>query len=80
MELDELVSVLVAEHAKMKEGLAQVRQATSNKDFVSASRILKELNQDVQAAHRRRRGQVLRILLCRFEPRIWVQILPLALN
>ncbi len=44
MELDELVSVLVAEHAKMREGLADVERATTNKDFVAASEILKEMD------------------------------------
>jgi len=63
MELDELVSVLIAEHAKMKEDLTQVRQATFNKDFASASRILKELDQMFRQHIADEEAQVLRILL-----------------
>jgi hemerythrin-like domain-containing protein len=63
MELEELVSVLIAEHAKMKEGLAQVRQATSNKNFASASSILKELDQIFRQHIADEEARVLRILL-----------------
>jgi hemerythrin-like domain-containing protein len=63
MEFEELISVLVAEHAEMKKGLAQVKQAISNKDFASASRVLGELDRLFRQHIADEEAQVLRILL-----------------
>jgi len=63
MEFEKLISVLVAEHAEMKKGLAQVRQAISNKDFASASRVLGELDRLFRQHIADEEAQVLRILL-----------------
>jgi hemerythrin-like domain-containing protein len=63
MEFEELISVLVAEHAEMKTGLAQVKQAISDKDFASASRELGELDRIFKQHIADEEAQVLRILL-----------------
>jgi len=63
MEFEELIAVLVAEHAEMKKGLAQVKQAISNKDFASASRVLGELDRLFRQHIADEEAQVLRILL-----------------
>ena len=63
MEFEKLISVLVAEHAEMKKGLAQVKQAISNKDFASASRVLGELDRLFRQHIADEEAQVLRILL-----------------
>lgn len=42
--LEEMVSVLVSEHGRMKEGLEEARDASAKKDFDSVGRILRELD------------------------------------
>jgi hemerythrin-like domain-containing protein len=63
MELDELVSVLVSEHVEMKERLAEVGQATLNRDFASASKYLQQLDRLFRQHIADEEGQVLRILI-----------------
>ena len=63
MEFEELVSVLVAEHGKMKTGLEEVRLAVSRKDFSSATRILGELDVLFKQHIADEEAQVLRLLI-----------------
>ena len=63
MEFEELISVLVAEHVRMKSDLAQVEQAVSKKDFTSASRILKGLDTLFRQHIADEEAQVLRLLI-----------------
>ncbi len=63
MEFEELVSVLVAEHEKMKKGFADVEQAVTRKDFSSASRILRELDSLFKQHIADEEAQVLRLLI-----------------
>jgi len=63
MEFDELISVLVAEHVKMKNDLAEVKAAVSKKDFGSASRILKGLDGLFKQHIADEEAQVLRTLI-----------------
>lgn len=44
MEFEELISVLIAEHLEMKKDLTDVKQAITDRDFSSASKILGELD------------------------------------
>jgi len=63
MEFDELISVLVAEHVKMKGDLAAVEVAVSKKDFDSASRTLKGLDGLFKQHIADEEAQVLRTLI-----------------
>ncbi|HUI00613.1 MAG TPA: hemerythrin domain-containing protein [Nitrososphaerales archaeon] len=63
MEFDELISVLVAEHGKMKSGLAEVERAASEKDFASAARILRGLDALFRQHIADEEAQVLRLLI-----------------
>ena len=63
MEFEELISVLVAEHGKMKRGLADVEQAVVGKDFPSASKILRELESLFKQHIVDEEAQVLRLLI-----------------
>jgi hemerythrin-like domain-containing protein len=63
MEFDDLISVLVEEHAKMKRDLEEVRLAVSRKDFPSASRILKGLDDLFKQHIADEEAQVLRLLI-----------------
>jgi len=63
MEFEELISVLIAEHAEMKRDLAQIKQALSNRDFSSASRVLRELDLLFKQHIADEEAQVLRILI-----------------
>jgi len=44
MEFEELISVLIAEHPEMKKDPTDVKQAIKDRDFSSASKILRELD------------------------------------
>ncbi len=63
MEFEELISVLIAEHAEMKKGLVDVEKAVSNKDFSSASKILQELDSLFKQHIADEEAQVLRLLI-----------------
>ncbi len=63
MEFDELISVLIAEHGKMKSGLADVERAASKKDFDSAARILKSLDGLLRQHIADEEAQVLKLLI-----------------
>ena len=63
MEFEELISVLVAEHAEMKRDLAEVRQAVSKRDFQSASKVLRELDGLFKQHIADEEAQVLRVLI-----------------
>jgi len=63
MEFEELISVLIAEHAEMKRGLAEIKQAVSKGDFLSASRVLRELDRLFKQHIADEEAQVLRILI-----------------
>lgn len=63
MEFEDLISVLVGEHAQMTQLLAEVKEAISNKDFSSASRALLELDRLFKQHIADEEAQVLRILL-----------------
>lgn len=63
MEFEELISVLVAEHAEMKSDLTEVRQAVSKGDFLTASRVLRELDSLFKQHIADEEAQVLRILI-----------------
>jgi hemerythrin-like domain-containing protein len=63
MEFEELISVLIAEHAEMKRDLAEIRRAVSKRDFLSASRILRELDGLFKQHIADEEAQVLRILI-----------------
>jgi hemerythrin-like domain-containing protein len=63
MDLEELTSVLVAEHAEMKRELAEVKQAVLKRDFASASRVLRELDRLFKQHIADEEAQVLRILI-----------------
>jgi hypothetical protein len=39
MEFEELIAVLIAEHLEMKKDLTDVKQAITDRDFSSASKI-----------------------------------------
>ena len=45
LHIDELIEVLVKEHAVMKEGLRRTKQAAERKDFEDASRSLRQLDE-----------------------------------
>ena len=63
MGFDELISVLVAEHVKMRGDLAEVEAAVAKKDFDSASRILKGLDGLFKQHIADEEAQVLRLLI-----------------
>ena len=63
MGFEELISVLVAEHAEMKRDLTEVRQAVSKGDFLTASRVLRELDSLFKQHIADEEAQVLRILI-----------------
>jgi hemerythrin-like domain-containing protein len=63
MEFEELIAVLIAEHAEMKRDLADVRQAARKRDFSSASKILVELDRLFKQHIADEEAQVLRILI-----------------
>ena len=63
MEFEELISVLIVEHAKMESNLTEVKRAISNRDFSSASRILKELDDLFKQHIADEEAQVLRLLI-----------------
>ena len=63
MEFEELISVLIAEHAEMKRSLAEIKQAVSKGDFLSASRVLRELDRLFKQHIADEEAQVLRILI-----------------
>jgi hemerythrin-like domain-containing protein len=63
MEFEELISVLIAEHAEMKRDLAKIRRAVSKRDFLSASGILRELDGLFKQHIADEEAQVLRILI-----------------
>jgi hypothetical protein len=63
MEFDELISVLVAEHAKMKSDLAEVEAAVVKKEFNSASRVLKGLDGLFRQHIADEEAQVLKLLI-----------------
>ena len=63
MEFEELIAVLIAEHAKMDEALAEVKRAVLDRDFASASRVLRELDRLFKQHIADEEAQVLRILI-----------------
>lgn len=63
IEFEELISVLIAEHARMKSDLAEVAQAVSRRDFSSASRILSGLDSLFRQHIADEEAQVLRLLI-----------------
>jgi len=63
IELEALIRVLVEEHAKMKEGLGRVREATAEQDFSSASLELKELESVFRQHIADEEARVLRLLI-----------------
>jgi len=63
MGFEELISVLIAEHAEMKKDLADVKQAVTKRDFSSASKILGELDRLFKQHISDEEAQVLRILI-----------------
>lgn len=63
MELEDLISVLVAEHGKMKRDLEAVQQAVSKKEFASASRTLRALDDMFKQHIADEEAQVLRLLI-----------------
>ncbi len=63
MEFEELIPVLIAEHAEMKRDLTEVREAVSRKDFLSASKLLRELDRLFKQHIADEEAQVLRILI-----------------
>jgi hemerythrin-like domain-containing protein len=63
MDFEELISVLVAEHGKMKAGLEEVRLAVSRKDFASAATTLGELDALFKQHIADEEAQVLRLLI-----------------
>lgn len=63
MGFEELISVLIAEHAEMKKDLADVKQAITKRDFSSASKRLGELDRLFKQHIADEEAQVLRILI-----------------
>ena len=63
MEFEELISVLIAEHAEMKRDLTEIKQAVSKRDFLSASRALQELDRLFKQHIADEEAQVLRVLI-----------------
>lgn len=63
MEFEELIGVLVAEHAKMREGLESVKDATDNHDFQAAATALKELDTIFRQHIADEESQILRLLI-----------------
>ncbi|MGH9919872.1 MAG: hypothetical protein ACRD6W_13540 [Nitrososphaerales archaeon] len=63
MGFEELISVLIAEHAAMKADLAEVERSVSKKDFSAASRILRGLDSLFKQHIADEEAQVLRILI-----------------
>jgi hypothetical protein len=63
MEFDELIAVLVAEHGKMKSGLAEVERVAAKKDFDSAAKILKSLDALFRQHIADEEAQVLKLLI-----------------
>jgi hemerythrin-like domain-containing protein len=63
MGFEELISVLIAEHAEMKRDLAEIKQAVSKGDFLSASRVLQGLDSLFKQHIADEEAQVLRILI-----------------
>ena len=63
LPVDELVAVLVSEHAKMKDGLGRVRAAAMAGDFPDAKKALKEVEGVFRQHIADEEGQVLRLLI-----------------
>ncbi len=63
MRFEDLISVLVAEHGKMKNGFAEVREAVSRKDYFTASKILRDLDLLFRQHIADEEAQVLRLLI-----------------
>ena len=65
IELEALITVLVEEHAKMKERLGRIRETTARRDFASASLALKELESVFRQHITDEEATVLRLLIDR---------------
>lgn len=63
MEFEELITILIAEHVEMKNGLSDLRIALSKDDFSSVTRILNELDRIFKQHITDEEAQVLRILI-----------------
>jgi hemerythrin-like domain-containing protein len=63
MELDNLVSLLVAEHEQMRSGLGVVREAVRSKDYASAAKTLADLDKLFRQHIADEEGQILRVLI-----------------
>jgi len=63
MPFDELIKVLVAEHAVMSEGLGRMREAAERKDFEGVSLALKQLDPVFRQHIVDEEAQILRLLI-----------------
>ena len=61
--LEDLIAVLVSEHAIMKEGLRRAKEATERRDFDSVSKALKELDPIFRQHIADEESQILRLLI-----------------
>ena len=63
MELDELISVLIAEHVQIKDGLETLQYRLAAKDFTSAKNVLSEVRGIFVRHIADEESQILRILI-----------------
>ncbi len=63
MPLDQLVSTLVSEHAKIKSGLVEARHALDAKEYARAKEALAEVERTFRQHIVDEEGQILRILI-----------------
>ena len=63
LEFEDLISVLVTEHVKMKSDLEEVEKAVSKRDFVAAAGILRGLDGLFRQHIADEEAQVLRLLI-----------------
>ncbi|HYB06760.1 MAG TPA: hypothetical protein VEB87_01245 [Nitrososphaerales archaeon] len=63
MAFEDLISVLISEHAEIKRKLTEVKNSTETKDFTHAAAILKDLDQLFRQHIADEEAQVLRILI-----------------
>jgi len=63
LAFEDLISVLISEHAEIKRKLTELKKSTETKDFTHAAAILKDLDQLFRQHIADEEAQVLRILI-----------------
>ncbi len=63
MEFEDLISTLIAEHVKMKDGLNEIRMALDEGDHLRAQNTLKEVKDIFEQHIADEEAQVLRVLI-----------------